>query len=90
MRVVVHLADHITVLDRGSLLAEGKPKEIAASEPRCRPLILGYRMTALEATGLKPITARATFCTTSGLDVDEGEIITLLGRNGAGKTTTLA
>ena len=26
------LADHITVLDRGSLLAEGTPKEIAASE----------------------------------------------------------
>jgi branched-chain amino acid transport system ATP-binding protein len=32
MRVVFHLADYITVLDRGSLLAEGTPKEIAASE----------------------------------------------------------
>jgi branched-chain amino acid transport system ATP-binding protein len=32
MRVVFNLADHITVLDRGSLLAEGTPKEIAASE----------------------------------------------------------
>ena len=32
MRVVFHLADHITVLDQGSLLAEGTPKEIADSE----------------------------------------------------------
>jgi branched-chain amino acid transport system ATP-binding protein len=32
MRVVFHLADYITVLDRGNLLAEGTPKEIADSE----------------------------------------------------------
>jgi branched-chain amino acid transport system ATP-binding protein len=31
MRVVFNLADSITVLDRGNLLAEGTPKEIAAS-----------------------------------------------------------
>jgi branched-chain amino acid transport system ATP-binding protein len=30
MRVVFHLADMITVLDRGALLAEGTPREIAA------------------------------------------------------------
>lgn len=32
MRVVFHLADRISVLDQGKLLAEGTPKEIAASE----------------------------------------------------------
>ena len=32
MRVVFHLADRITVLDQGALLAEGTPKEIAANE----------------------------------------------------------
>jgi len=32
MRVVFNLADKITVLDRGGLLAEGTPKEIADSE----------------------------------------------------------
>jgi len=32
MRVVFHLADRISVLDQGSLLAEGTPKEIAANE----------------------------------------------------------
>ena len=31
MRVVFHLADRITVLDQGSLLAEGSPEEIAAN-----------------------------------------------------------
>jgi branched-chain amino acid transport system ATP-binding protein len=32
MRVIFHLADRITVLDRGRLLAEGTPAEIDASE----------------------------------------------------------
>ncbi|MDF3839931.1 ABC transporter ATP-binding protein [Cupriavidus basilensis] len=32
MRVVFHLADRVTVLDQGSLLAEGTPREIAANE----------------------------------------------------------
>jgi branched-chain amino acid transport system ATP-binding protein len=32
MRVVFHLADRISVLDQGSLLAEGTPQEIASSE----------------------------------------------------------
>ena len=32
MRVVFHLADRISVLDQGSLLAEGTPEEIAANE----------------------------------------------------------
>jgi len=32
MRVVFHLADRISVLDQGGLLAEGTPREIAANE----------------------------------------------------------
>jgi branched-chain amino acid transport system ATP-binding protein len=32
MRVVFHLADRITVLDQGGLLADGAPEEIAANE----------------------------------------------------------
>jgi branched-chain amino acid transport system ATP-binding protein len=32
MRVIFHLADRITVLDQGSLLAEGTPAEIASNE----------------------------------------------------------
>jgi branched-chain amino acid transport system ATP-binding protein len=32
MRVVFHLADRISVLDQGALLAQGSPQEIAANE----------------------------------------------------------
>jgi branched-chain amino acid transport system ATP-binding protein len=32
MRVVFHLADRVTVLDQGGLLAEGTPQEIADNE----------------------------------------------------------
>ena len=32
MRVIFHLADRISVLDQGTLLAEGTPEEIAANE----------------------------------------------------------
>ena len=32
MRVVFHLADRITVLDQGSVLAEGTPHDIAGNE----------------------------------------------------------
>jgi branched-chain amino acid transport system ATP-binding protein len=32
MRVVLSLADRITVLDRGRVLAEGTPSEIASNE----------------------------------------------------------
>jgi branched-chain amino acid transport system ATP-binding protein len=32
MRVVFHLADRVTVLDQGALLAEGTPQKIAANE----------------------------------------------------------
>ena len=41
MRVVFHLADRISVLDQGRLLAEGTPKEIAANDSVPRPPILG-------------------------------------------------
>ena len=41
MRVVFHLADYITVLDQGDLLAEGTPKQIAAIRRRCRQRTLG-------------------------------------------------
>ena len=36
-----------------------------------------------------PITARVTFCMASRFRVDEGEIVSLLGRNGVGRSTTI-
>jgi branched-chain amino acid transport system ATP-binding protein len=45
MRVVLSLAEHITVLDRGKLLAEGSPQEIAAND-EVRRAYLGHEVLA--------------------------------------------
>ena len=90
MRVVFHLADRITVLDQGRLLAEGTPQEIAANDAVQAAYLGKADMNA--PRGRRPAhvtTARATSCTASASNVAEGKITTLLGRNGAGKTTTL-
>ena len=46
-------------------------------------------MKALEADGLQTFYSKSHILHGVGLEVGEGEIVTLLGRNGAGKTTTL-
>ena len=46
-------------------------------------------MTPLEASGLQTYYGKSHILRSVGLTVNEGEIVTLLGRNGAGKTTTL-
>ena len=43
----------------------------------------------LEAEGLHTFYGKSHILHGVGLEVREGEIVTLLGRNGAGKTTTL-
>jgi len=46
-------------------------------------------MKPLEAEGLHTFYGKSHILHGVGLEVNEGEIVTLLGRNGAGKTTTL-
>ncbi len=46
-------------------------------------------MKPLEAAGLHTFYGRSHILHGVGLEVNEGEIVALLGRNGAGKTTTL-
>ena len=91
MRVVFHLADRITVLDQGQLLAEGTPAGDRRQRGRAGRLSGQGRMTAaLDRRGPAhllrqephPAWRRASRS-------PKGEITALLGRNGAGKTTTL-
>jgi branched-chain amino acid transport system ATP-binding protein len=46
-------------------------------------------MKALEAHGLNTYYGKSHILTDVSLAVEQGEVVTLLGRNGAGKTTTL-
>ena len=46
-------------------------------------------MNVLEAQGLQTFYGKSHILHGGGLEVREGEIVTLLGRNGAGKTTTM-
>ncbi|MFC5497643.1 ABC transporter ATP-binding protein [Caenimonas terrae] len=46
-------------------------------------------MNVLEASGLHTFYGKSHILHGVGLEVREGEIVTLLGRNGAGKTTTM-
>ena len=52
MRVVFHLADHISVLAEGRLLAEGTPAEIGANVARSERLSGKSGMNAIEVSGL--------------------------------------
>ena len=100
MSVVASIADTITVLQRGATLAEG-PYARGVEEPggdrglhgqragrACRGALRWRRASSKSAT-CTPGTASRTCCTASNFHVDEGEVVTLLGRNGAGRTSTL-
>ena len=89
MRVVFHLADRITVLDQGSLLAEGAPKEIAANAAVQSAYLGQVQSAALSAEGLQTFYGKNHILHKVSLQAAEGKVTALLGRNGAGKTTTL-
>ena len=99
MSVVASIADTITVLARGATLAEGPYAEVSKNPA----VIEAYMGTGAGRAGGGALMA-ARFLEVSGLHgwygeshvlhgvdfhVDEGEVVTLLGRNGAGRTSTL-
>ena len=64
MKVVFSVADRITVLYYGEVLATGTPADIQANA-RVREVYLGRRTDARSRERATPITATATSCTAS-------------------------
>ncbi len=103
MDLVFSIADRITVLNRGTVVAEGTPDEVRANAEVQR-IYLGEGTAAafggaqpgttggdpiLKVEGLTAGYGLGMVLHNVSLSIGEGEVVCLLGRNGAGKTTTM-
>ena len=92
MDVVFSLADRITVLHHGEILATGTPAEIRQNQA-VKDAYLGRleveRDMLLQIRDLNTYYGASHVLQGISLDVAQGELVALLGRNGMGKSTTL-
>jgi ABC-type branched-subunit amino acid transport system ATPase component len=99
MNVVSKIADTISVLQRGQVIAEGLTpwchKTLKCWKPTWAPPTTNWRGRMADSKEFLRISNLQAWYGEShilhGVDmtVNEGEVVTLLGRNGAGRTTTV-
>ena len=88
MKVVFDLADVITVLVYGKVIASGPPQEVRANPRRAGSLSRGAgRRMILEVRDLHAYYGQSHILHGVAMDVNDGEIVSLLGRNGVGRST---
>ena len=93
MSLVMGICEGIAVLNFGRIIAKGTPDEIR-NNPQVIEAYLGKRRLSHADTLLKVDNINVYYGNIHAVkdisfEVDQGEIVTLIGANGAGKSTTL-